>query len=239
MIKPKLLLVLPLLFAGFCLDVGAQQPAEAPADQAVAARRPGKVRAWLFPGAPGAESIVLSATAPDGNSIAFATAAAPTTDSAYRDLPAGTYSFDLKDKETVIGQKKERISSGSFYTLVAWPKDGKWTMELYSDDAASGGGPRPLRLLNFAGQATTTVKVGGLPTAVTLVPDSLQEIKLPAKITPFEVIAQPPGAEPPARTINDVDMTLASAVYILVSPDYRGRLRPQIIEGGEPVGGGE
>jgi len=113
-------------------------------------------------------------------------------------------------------------------------KDGQWSLELYADSPPPGNsGQRALRILNFAAGATTTVSVGRAQ-KIKAEPDSIQEAKLSPKITPLEVSAQPPGTGAPARTLTEVDLVACPAVYVLVSPDYRGRLRPQIIQSGEP-----
>lgn len=231
-------LLLVALAFGATRAAHAQQSGEAanPA-QPAAAQSPGRVRAWVFPGAQGTAAVTLSATTPEGP-IKLADGAAQATEPFYRPLPAGSYSFDLKDGENVVKQKQVRIASDAFYTIVAWLKDGKWDLGVFSDSPARGSGgasERPLRLLNFAEGATSTVKVSGLPAPIILAPESVQETKVPAKVTAVEVSAQPPGGAVPARSICEVDLSIAPAAYVLISPDHRGRLRPGVIPAGEAL----
>ena len=234
-------ILLSFLLSGFCAivcsPVSGQQPPAETSPSADGGKAPGRLRAWVFPGKQGGSStLTIGATGTDGSWISLATAVSQATGSAYRDVPQSAYTFAIKDGEKIVAQKQAQVASDSFYTLAAWLKDGKWSLEVYPDSAAPGGsGQRALRLLNFAGAATTTVLVGSARTPVKVVPDSIQEVKLPAKITPLEVSVQPTGGGAPARTLSEVDLAVAPAAYVLVSPDYRGRLRPSIIPAGEPA----
>lgn len=232
-------LVCQLVVIGLCAshfdDALAQQPPEAPPSPAVA-KPPGRLRVWVFPGKQGAASVSIGATGADGAALALATGASQALGAAYRDVPQGAYIFAVKDGEKALAQKQTQINSASFYTLAAWLKDGKWSMEIYPDSVTSkASGQSALRVLNFAGAATTTALVGSTRTPVKVAPDSIEDIKLPSKITPLDVSVQPAAGGAPARTLSEVDLAIAPAAYILVSPDYRGRLRPQIIPAGEAL----
>lgn len=213
----------------------AQQPAPSPMDPAAPAKRTGCLRAWIFPGTQQTGDFSLTTTAPDGSAMSLAAGAAPANETFYRDLPPGKYSLDFKDGEKVLAQKQVQVSASSYQTIVVWCQGGKWNMELYSDSAApAAAGQRPLRLLNFAGKAVTTVAIAGLPTPIKLPPDSVKEVQLPRKNAALDITSQLPGG-PAARNAGEVDLSLVPAAYVLVAPDYRGRLRPQFLGAGDPT----
>jgi hypothetical protein len=205
-------------------DASAGEEAEVPAG-----KKPSRLRVWVFPGQSVPKGSIITALGADGSSLALGSAAAHATGNAYRDMPPSKYSFSIKDGDKVLFEKLAQLAPAMCQTLIA----GKWRMEIYEDNATSpNSAARSLRLMNFAKDANLSVVVGSSQT-VKIGPDSLRDIKLPAKVTLLDVAASRPGASAPARTLSEVDLVSSPAAYVLVFPDYRGRLRPQIIEAGE------
>jgi hypothetical protein len=208
----------------------SQEPAET---GDAASRAVARLRVWVFAGDSPPQGASIVALGADGSSLSLGDASGQKTEAAYRDLPPGNYTVEVRENQNPVAQQMADLGKDSYHTAIAWRSNGKWSLGIYSDkQIKSASGERPLRLLNFAKGATTTIAIKGLQT-LEAEPDSVKEVKLPAKIFTLDISAKAPDADVPARTLSDIDLSVAPAAYVLVSPDYRGRLRPQVIEGGE------
>jgi hypothetical protein len=222
-----------LFFLAFVCVSGAlsqQAPMEPPDQDDDASAR---LRVWVFVGDPAPQEASIAALGADGSSLALGDATKRKVEAAYREVPAGKYNLELREGQAPVAQKVADFAKNSAHTLIAWRSNGKWNLGLFSDELKKGkAAERPLRILNFANGATTTIAMKGAQ-ALKAEPDTVQEIKLPAKIVTLDISAKAPGAVVPARTLSDVDLSASPGAYVLVAPDYRGRLRPQVIQAGE------
>jgi hypothetical protein len=88
-------------------------------------------------------------------------------------------------------------------------------------------------VLNFAHGRETLVNYG-TDKDVKVPGDSIQEVRMAPKIAGVAVKVLAADGSPPAQTSAEVDFSKASSAYVVVGPDYRGRMRPRVIDGGLP-----
>jgi len=133
----------------------------------------------------------------------------------------------------VLASARVALRGRRHYTLAAWYDGTKWNLKVFADGLSpQSSAERPLRVLNFTGDRDTVVTIGrGKGTRVS--PDSVQEFKTSPGITMVSVEVMAADGGPPALSAVEVDLAAMPSVYLVVGPDYRGRMRPRIIEGGE------
>lgn len=215
----------PIAIAPFAV---AQETAEVSAKSA-------KVRGWLFPsGSKEPASLVLK-LAGDAGSVALASTkdGAVVANPGYEELSqGGTVTVELKTGDQVATTQSLGLRQDLHYTLVAWREAGRWQVKAFSDDPSSANAAeRPLRVLNFAeGRSTLVSFAGGAETRIAA--DSVQELRAPAKITLVTVQVQTLDGGPPAQSSVEIDFASAPCGYVAIGPDYRGRMRPRVIQGG-------
>ncbi len=198
---------------------------------------PVMVRGWLFPSgdtqavsftlkSAGEEKVIALASTKDG-----AVASART----YADiLQAGSFVAELKAGEDVLASESIALGEGRHYTLVGWSENGRWQIKAFADSPASSNAPdRPLRVLNFAAGRKTAVALSGAPESM-VAGDSVQELRSPAAVTMVSVKVLASDGGPPAQSSVEIDFSGLPCAYVVVGPDYRGRMRPRVIEGGAP-----
>lgn len=91
----------------------------------------------------------------------------------------------------------------------------------------------PVRVFNFSGGRKTVLHPrDAKPSEVP--PGSVAEIKLPASLAPLRVeVPTLDGKGAPALSTVELDLKQWPSAYVVVSPDYRGRMRPRVLRGGE------
>lgn len=229
------------VFAVLLISARAQ-PAPAPGAENGAApagaqqRPPAALRAWIFPAkdAGPLDFVLGRATGEAPASLARSERGAKAADGLYSKAAPGRVTLSLKGGEKVLASSDVDLPSGAHITAVAWSSGDKWQIKLFADPPAKpGAGARPLRVLNFAGERETLLAVGG-GKEVRLPAASVRELDLPAKISGLTVKVVDPAGGPPSETSLEVDLAALPLAYAVVGPNYRGRMRPEIIEGGPP-----
>lgn len=221
-----------LCFSGFGL--GAQ---ELPAGSSVVqpGKEPARVRGWVFPGKDD-KDVTLRALQPQAEAqypLAAGTGGAAAVSPSYLSLPGGELVLELKSGNQMLSQTRVSLRDGRYYTAAAWRDGAKWTLKIYADGPASSDTTeRPVRIFNFAAQRETVVQIEPGP-EFDVAPNSVQDLKAPAKVgmVTVKVLSGDGGA--PAESTVEVDLSLLGSAYVVVGPDYRGRMRPRVINGGE------
>ena len=208
-------------------------PAEVPADGKAP---PAALRAWIFPekDAGTVDFTLGRATGEAPVSMARSEQGAKAVGAVYEKMPAGRVTLKLAGGPEAQVSAEADLQPGGYYTAVVWQGGGKWQIKLFRDPAAKdGAAARPLRVMNFAADRETILVVDGAKESK-FPAGSVQEISLPAKINGMSVKVLDPAGGPPAETSLEVDLAALPLAYAVVGPDYRGRMRPEIIEGGPP-----
>ena len=194
------------------------------------------LRGWLFPaGESDAASLEVKSQA-DDNPVVFAVSKGGERQAnpGYREIKPGNATIEVKSGDQVLATGTVPLVGDKQYTVVAWKVGPRWELKVFADGpAAPNAADRPLRVLNFAQGRETMLSVGGGP-ETKVAAGSIQEIKLPPKLTGMivKVLATDGGA--PAQSSTEVDFSAIPSGYVVVAPDYRGRMRPRVIEGGAP-----
>lgn len=230
-----------------CVAPLAAQPEE---HETVTGERkiPASLRAWIFPGSL-TQPVTVSIT-PAGTettkALAFAKDGATVSRTSYEQIPPGSMRVDLKSGDEVLASKTGNLREEAHYTVLAWNNGGRWELQVFNDDLSSpNAADRPLRVLNFAqGRDTTIALDNGAENPVAK--DSVQEMKLPGKVTLVTARVKSLDGGPPAQSSVEIDFASSPSAYVVVGPDYRGRMRPRVLRGGPlpeepsaPVGSGE
>ena len=224
-----------ILLVAFCPPCisWAQEAAEA-ADQ-----QPKKslIRAWIIPSSESDAVAVSLKSARDESPTVLAISKGGNREinPGYLEVNPGNTSFEIKPEqgEEILAQTAGPLQPERQYTAVAWKNGGKWQLKVFPDGpVTSKAAERPLRFLNFA-QGRETLATIGQDKEGKIPPDAISEVKLPPKISGIVVKVLAPDGGPPAQSSTEVDFTIASSAYVVVGPDYRGRMRPRVITGGE------
>jgi co-chaperonin GroES (HSP10) len=192
------------------------------------------LRGWIFPSEE-TQTVSLGlaiAGAEERKPLANTKDAVVAAQPGYAANPAGTTLIELKSGDRVLASKSGGLRAERHYTAVAWNKDGRWELEVYADDSASANAPdRSLRVLNFALGRDTEISVDGGAEAL-VSKESVAEIKLPAKTTMVTARVKSLDGGAPAQSSVEIDFAAIPSAYVVIGPDYRGRMRPRVIEGG-------
>jgi hypothetical protein len=150
----------------------------------------------------------------------------------YSQVAYGNHELKLKSGGKVLRTMTTDLDNNTSYTLLAWREGGTWELKVYHDGPASPNVPtRPLRLMNFAeGRETLFSLDNGPETKVAA--DTVQEFQMPVKLGAFTVKVLKQDGGPSAQSSGEVDFASAPSAYVVIAPDYRGRMRPRTILGG-------
>lgn len=220
-----------VLLASTARGVFAQdQTGEEPPEKQPVAR----IRCWIFPRKEN-DAVTVVAKSMDKSEYQLAAAkGVAVSPVGYGTLPAGTYVFEARFGGSSVSSPAFLLKDGSYCTLAAVPKGNSWELTAYPDGVqADKSAPRPVRVFNFAGGRKTILRPGDAkPSEVP--PGSVAEIKLPASLTPLRVeVPTIDGKGAPALSTVELDLKQWPSAYVVVSPDYRGRMRPRVLRGGE------
>lgn len=208
-------------------EPGEEAPTEREAPQSV-------LRGWIY----GADEspVVMVLIDEEGGAVQLAEAAggAVSASELYQPFKPGRRAVELRSGENVLARADVPLRKDGVYTLLAWKTGPRWQTQLFSDAAVAPNAPdRPLRIVNFAGGRETMLSVdGGDDTKVS--PNTVQEFRGPRKVSMVRVQVLSLDGGPPAQSSVEVDFRSLPSVYVVVGPDYRGRMRPRIIIGGQP-----
>lgn len=205
-----------------------QAPEEGPAAERVAS-----VRVWVFPG-----------TEKDGVQITFSTGEqsekkvmAQTADGearseeGYQPVAEGQMLSEIRVGERVVSNTSVNFRKGSSYTMVVWSSGGKWDAKLFLDASAPQKSERHVRVVNFADGREALLRIDGAkPSPVT--GSSVAQFPAPTGIALVSVEVLEPKGGPPALSSVEIDFSAFLNAYVVIAPDYRGRMRPRVIGGG-------
>jgi hypothetical protein len=215
------------------LSLPAQEPAEEAPDGREAPQA--YLRGWIY-GADESPVTMVLIDEEGGEPVPLAEAAggAVSANELYQPLKPGRRTVELRSGERVLARKEVALRKDEMGTLLAWRTGAKWQTELFSDAAGASNAPdRPLRIINFAGGRETLLSIdGGADTKVAA--DTVQEFRGPRKVSMVRVQVLSLDGGPPAQSSVEVDFRSVPSTYVVVGPDYRGRMRPRIILGGQP-----
>jgi hypothetical protein len=222
-----------VLFVITAFAASAQETASEPGT-AAAAKEPAGLRAWIFPA--GGEPLTVGCrTAGDEQPRTLATAAGDqrSITEGYENFPAGRVELQLKAGEKVLATAAGSLADGRAYTAIALREGGDWKIRVLADGPPkTPGAPRPLRVCNFPGGRETLLSVQGAAESK-IAGDSLQEFEVAPGVTLLSVKVLAPDGDAPAQSSTEVDFSLLPSAYLVISPDYRGRMRPRVIVGGQ------
>lgn len=206
----------------------------APVPEPLEAPPPASVRAWIFPGDAKDKVSLVVRRASDEEPVALAASenGARAAFLSYDAQPSGRAVFELRgDGDKVLASANAALRPRSHYTLLAARTTSGWEIKALADDAPPGAADRPLRVLNFSGGRETLLEFAG-GKAEKVPGNALAEFRLPAKVSGFNVKVLASDGGPPAQTLAEVDLDEYPAAYVVVAPDRRERLIPEVIEGG-------
>jgi hypothetical protein len=192
------------------------------------------IRGWIA-GNGGSEAVSLWAqSAKDEEPRKFSSAAAgeKVMNPGYTKSIAGSFQFQLKAGEKLLQSATAKLADNAACTVLAWRQGGKWELRVYADGPyADNVADRPLRLMNFAEDRETLISLDNGP-ETKVAANTVEEFKTLPKLASFavKVLAVDGGA--PAQSSGEVDFASTPSAYVVVAPDYRGRMRPRVIIGG-------
>jgi hypothetical protein len=231
MTKPSITLALFLLTF---LSVSGQESETTAAEEK--SESLAAVRCWILPGEDRG-AVALTVTEPKTSEpklVAATKDAAVTAQPSYEPMAPGSVKIELRSGDEVLATETGALRADRHYTAVAWSKGGKWELRVFADDPASPNATdRPLRVVNFASGRETLLAVDAGQEAK-VAPESVQEFRTPRKVAMIRVQVLSLDGGPPAQSSVEVDFGSSPSAYVVVGPDYRGRMRPRVIQGGSP-----
>ncbi len=199
------------------------------------------LRGWIV-GSGGLEAVSLFAQGPkDEEPRLFSSAAAgeKVVNPSYTKGLAGSFQFQLRSGEKILQGVTAELAESVAYTLLAWRQGGRWELKVFADGPyAKSVAVRPLRLLNFAENRETLISLDNGP-ETKVAANSVEEFKTSPKLTSFTVKVLAPDGGAPAQSSGGVNFAATPSAYIVIAPDYRGRMRPRVINGGNLPSEGE
>jgi hypothetical protein len=150
----------------------------------------------------------------------------------YMENVVGSFQFQLRNGQKILQSATAELAANAAHTVLAWQQDGKWELKVYADGPfVENAMDRPVRLMNFTENRGTLVSLDNGPEKK-VAPNTVQEFKMPAKSASFTVKVLALDGGPAAQSSGELDFASYTSAYILVAPDYRGRMRPRVIKGG-------
>jgi hypothetical protein len=216
----------------FCCPLVAQEPAADPAGES-AAKAPAGLRGWIFPDGGGQLVLQCKAGADEQpRDLATANGEQRITGESYEELLRGSSELQLKSGEKILATAGGGLAEGRQYTAIALREGADWKIRVLADGPAKADSSmRPLRICNFAAGRETVLTVQG-GKGVKIPGDSLQELEVAPAVTGLSVKVLATDGGAPAQSSTEVDFTQTPSAYVVVAPDYRGRMRPSVILGG-------
>jgi hypothetical protein len=191
------------------------------------------VRGWIV--GDGVEAVSLFAQGPNDENprqLCSVAAGENVMNPSYTEFVTGNFQFQLKSGGKVLHAFKAELAEKAAYTLLAWRRNGQWELKLYADGPfVPNSLEHPLRLLNFAASRETLITLDRVGEK-TVAANTVEEFMVLPKLTSFTVKVLAADGGPPAQSSGDVDFAEIPSAYIVIAPDYRGRMRPRVISGG-------
>jgi hypothetical protein len=197
--------------------------------------RPGYLRTWIMEANGPLELVMASESALEPEILAQAAVGGSATSSEYVSVPAGRKVFSLRDGDKPVATGIFPIRAGEYSTIIALKKDGRWQIEAFDDVVKREASRHPVRMMNFAGDLQTRLSFSSGETR-TISPRSVEEFAIARDIggVRVEVLAADGGH--PAQSSMELDGKSSRATYVIVRPDYRGRLLPELMQDGGVAG---
>lgn len=191
------------------------------------------VRCWIFPGKESDDLTVIAKGVDKTEHQLGSAQGVAVSPTGYAALPPGAYSLEVKSGSKTASSAPCQFKDGEYYTLAVVPKGAAWGISSYFDGPlADKGAPRAVRVFSFSSGRNTLLYFGeAKPTQ--LASGTVAELKMLPALTPLrvEVLAADGGA--PAISTVELDLKRWPSGYVVVSADYRGRMRPRVLRGGE------
>lgn len=192
------------------------------------------LRTWIvsFSGAEAVSIFVQGPQDPKPRKLSSASDGEQVMNLGYTKFIAGIYQFELKIGDKVLQNMTADLAENSAFSLLAWSEGSKWNLRVFADGPfAENVKNRPLRLLNFADNRETLIALdGGEEKKVAA--NTVEEFNSSVKLTSFTVKVLSPDGGAPAQSSGEVDFVTTPSAYVIISPDYRGRMRPRVVAGG-------
>ncbi len=222
-----------LLVGGFVF-LARSVLAQAPVAEEKGAEVPtAHVRCWIFPASDKDIATVVARAADKSEHQLASAKGVAVSPVSYTTLPPGAYVLEVKSGDRTVSSSAIQLKDGSYHTIAALPKGTAWELAAYSDGLRDDkSAARPVRVFSFAGGRKTILHTGSA-SPVQVASGSVAELQMPASLVPLraEVLATDKGA--PAVSTVEMDLKQWPSAYVVVSPDYRGRMRPRVLRGGE------
>ena len=218
----------------FLATVAFAQPQPVSQPTGAPQQSPGFLRAWVIPEAgAGRTELRLPPASPEARPLILASSGSgegviPTT---YTTIPAGTASLELLSDGKAVSSKTVQVRPATYATVLATQKGSGWELRVFEDGPAKKtAATRTVRVLNFAKGLPARFTVGtNKPSPVAA--DSWQELQLPRAQLGVSVAMLSTNGGPPSSTPAAIDLVASDSAYVVVLPDHRGRMRPQVIPG--------
>ena len=220
----RLSLAVLLLSVVFCMG---QAPESAPSPDE--RKTPAHVRVWsmLFDES-SPVSIKIKTTEPEPTNLLEAPGKGATR-GFYAEVPKGAGEITASAAGVVLASAKLDLVPGDYRTILISRQNGKIDLQILQDPLPGQKDfPPAVRLLNFGTGRSAEVTLGG-QTKIT-VPDNklvITPISAKADLT-VQVVLPDPAGGPPAISSTDVDLRTSPSWSMVVTPDYRGKLRPRV-----------
>jgi hypothetical protein len=190
------------------------------------------VRGWILTPDPAVRLQMKGVDANQETSLATGAEGGISVNPGYLTPPPGNYVLELKSGDEVLESARGALRPDRHYSAVVWREGSKWELKVFADDGSEPNAvDRPLRVLNFADERETLLSLNaGAETKVAA--QTVLETKAPAAIgmVTVKVLAADGGA--PAQSSVEIDFKSAPSAYVVIGPDYRGRMRPRVFTGG-------
>lgn len=223
-----------LLIVSAVVLLALNTPAQVPTAEDKEAEVPAAhVRCWIFPASDKEGATVVAKGADKTEHQLAAATGVAVSPVSYATLPPGAYVLEVKSGDKTVSSSAIQLKDGSYHTIAVVPKGSTWQMTPYFDGPpADQSAPRPVRVFSFAGGRKTILHTGSASPAQ-VASGSVAELQMPASLVPLrvEVLTTEGGA--PAISTVEMDLKQWPSAYVVVSPDYRGRMRPRVLRGGE------
>jgi hypothetical protein len=193
-----------------------------------------QVRAWIFNPEGPCRLILRGEKKEEAITIAEVEKGGGNIGVEYRPVEPGRYRVELLRGEEALAAEVIALDEDSVQSVVAWPEAGKWRIKSLSDSPAPNATDKALRLLHFNKDVGLVLTIDdGAEQAAPL--GTVAEKKLAAKRTAVHLKTIGPNQEPGASSYFDVDFSSWPSAYVLAQTDYRGRIKPVVIQGGVPA----
>ncbi len=163
--------------------------------------------------------------------LAAASAGQSRSDETYQRVPEGQLLAQIRVGDSIKSSATINFRKGSSYTMVVWNSDGKWEAKLFRDSGADPSTQRHVRVINFADGREASVRIDDAKPQ-NVAGAALAELAAPLGIAMVHLEVTDPEGGPPAKSSVEIDFSAYLNSYVVIAPDYRGRMRPRVFGGG-------